>query len=43
MNDYEVCEHFKADDQLKGIPAIFISALNEQLDKVQAFAVGGVD
>ncbi len=43
MNGYEVCEQLKADDQLKGIPVIFISALNEQLDKVKAFAIGGVD
>src|SRR6202040_1642249 len=43
MNGYEVCEHLKADDKLKGIPVIFISALTEQLDKVKAFAVGGVD
>ena len=27
MNGYEVCEHLKADDRLKGIPVIFISAL----------------
>jgi phosphoserine phosphatase RsbU/P len=43
MNGYEVCEQLKADDQLKGIPVIFISALTEQLDKVKAFANGGVD
>ena len=43
MNGYEVCEHLKADDHLKGIPVIFISALAEQLDKVKAFAIGGVD
>jgi DNA-binding response OmpR family regulator len=43
MNGYEVCEHLKADDILKGIPVIFISALTEQLDKVKAFATGGVD
>ena len=43
MNGYEVCEHLKADDMLKGIPVIFISALTEQLDKVKAFATGGVD
>src|SRR5476651_1938142 len=43
MNGYEVCEHLKADDKLKGIPVIFISALTEPLDKVKAFAVGGVD
>src|SRR5687767_12952674 len=43
MNGYEVCERLKADDQLKGIPVIFISALTEPLDKVKAFAMGGVD
>ena len=43
MNGYEVCEHLKADDKLKGIPVIFISALTDQLDKVKAFAIGGVD
>ena len=43
MNGYEVCEHLKADDGLQGIPVIFISALTEQLDKVKAFATGGVD
>src|SRR4051794_5749548 len=43
MNGYEVCEQLKADDTLKGIPVIFISALNENLDKVKAFAIGGVD
>jgi serine phosphatase RsbU (regulator of sigma subunit) len=43
MNGYEVCELLKADDTLKGIPVIFISALTEQLDKVKAFAIGGVD
>jgi serine phosphatase RsbU (regulator of sigma subunit) len=43
MNGYEVCERLKADDKLKGIPVIFISALTEQLDKVKAFAIGGVD
>ena len=43
MNGYEVCEHLKADDKLKGIPVIFISALTEQMDKVKAFTIGGVD
>ena len=43
MNGYEVCVHLKCDGELKGIPVIFISALTEQLDKVKAFAIGGVD
>jgi len=43
MNGYEVCQRLKADDTLKGIPVIFISALTEQWDKVKAFTMGGVD
>jgi signal transduction histidine kinase len=43
MNGYEVCECLKADEHLSGIPVIFISALNETMDKVKAFKVGGVD
>jgi two-component system, sensor histidine kinase and response regulator len=43
MNGFEVCDHLKADARLHGIPVIFISALTEQMDKVKAFAVGGVD
>ncbi len=43
MNGYEVCERLKADEWLKGIPVIFISALAEPLDKVRAFNLGGVD
>src|SRR5687768_13999001 len=43
MTGYEVSERLKADEKLKGIPIIFISALTEPLDKVKAFAIGGVD
>jgi len=43
MNGYEVCEKLKADQALKDIPVIFLSALSETLDKVKAFGLGGVD
>ncbi len=43
MDGYEVCEQLKADSQTSDIPVIFISALDEVLDKVKAFQVGGVD
>lgn len=43
MNGYEVCEQLKSDELLRDIPVIFISALDDALDKVKAFEVGGVD
>lgn len=43
MNGYEVCRHLKADPQLKDIPVLFISAMNEMPDKMEAFTTGGVD
>jgi DNA-binding response OmpR family regulator len=43
MNGYEMCTRLKADPALAPIPVIFISALNEMLDKVKAFGCGGVD
>jgi len=43
MNGYEVCQHLKADENLKDIPVIFISALHDTTDKVQAFDAGAVD
>jgi signal transduction histidine kinase len=43
MNGYEVCQNLKADGKTSGIPVIFLSALDQVLDKVTAFAVGGVD
>jgi len=43
MNGFEVCKRLKADESLKEIPVIFISALTETMDKLKAFAAGGVD
>lgn len=43
ISGYEVCQKLKADEVTRDIPVIFISAINEVLDKVKAFAVGGVD
>jgi two-component system sensor histidine kinase/response regulator len=43
MDGYEVCRRFKADEQLREIPIIFLSAFTEPSDKLQAFEAGGVD
>jgi signal transduction histidine kinase len=43
MDGYQVCQQLKADAQTCEVPVIFISALDDVLDKVKAFDVGGVD
>lgn len=43
MDGYQVCQALKSDDKVCDIPVIFISAMDEVLDKIRAFGVGGVD
>ncbi len=43
MNGYLVCQHLKENQKTCRIPIIFISALDDVLDKEKAFDVGGVD
>ncbi|MCU0515406.1 MAG: hybrid sensor histidine kinase/response regulator [Oscillatoria sp. Prado101] len=43
MNGYEVCKLLKADEKTREVPVIFISALDDVLDKVKAFDSGGAD
>jgi len=43
MDGYEVCRRLKANPQSKEIPIIFISGIDETLNKVKAFRVGGID
>ncbi|NJL01713.1 MAG: diguanylate cyclase [Spirulinaceae cyanobacterium SM2_1_0] len=43
MDGYEVCTQLKARADTTNIPVIFLSALDEAIDKVKAFQVGGVD
>jgi two-component system sensor histidine kinase/response regulator len=40
---YEVCRRLKSREQNRGIPVIFISALDDAIEKVEGFKVGGVD
>ncbi|MCG8365062.1 MAG: PAS domain-containing protein [Pseudanabaenales cyanobacterium] len=43
LDGYEICERLKADEKTSGIPIIFLSAVNNPMDKVKGFSVGGVD
>lgn len=43
MSGYEVCQKLKANSQTATLPIIFLSALDDVLDKVKAFQIGGVD
>ncbi len=43
MDGYEVCRQLKTDQKICEVPVIFISALDDVLDKVKAFSVGGAD
>lgn len=43
MDGYEVCQTLKQNLATKDIPVIFVSALDEVLDKIKGFRVGGID
>ncbi len=43
IDGYEVCQRLKADERTVSIPIIFLSALEDEPDKVKGFQAGGVD
>ncbi|MDJ0647172.1 MAG: PleD family two-component system response regulator [Xenococcaceae cyanobacterium MO_188.B19] len=43
IDGYEVCKKLKANPQTKQVPIIFVSALDQTLDKVKAFRYGASD
>jgi DNA-binding NtrC family response regulator len=43
LDGFTVCERLKANAATRDVPVIFLTALTETLDKVRAFAAGGVD
>ena len=43
MDGYEVCRRFKADEKIRNVPVIFVTALGNERDKVEGFRVGAVD
>ncbi len=43
MDGYETCYQLKSNEVTRDIPVIFLTALDDSLDKVKAFSVGGVD
>ena len=43
VDGYDVCRQLKSFSQLAPIPIIFVSGLDEAIDKMRAFEAGGVD
>ncbi|MEH1766041.1 diguanylate cyclase domain-containing protein [Nostoc sp.] len=43
MDGYQVCKTLKADEDLRTIPVVFVSTLDDVFDKVTAFELGGID
>jgi DNA-binding response OmpR family regulator len=43
MDGFEVCKRLKANEEVSGVPVIFLSALSETQDKVKAFRSGAAD
>ncbi|HJU84186.1 MAG TPA: hybrid sensor histidine kinase/response regulator [Holophagaceae bacterium] len=43
MDGYEACRRIKADPDSEAIPVLFLSAMDDPLDKVRAFEAGGAD
>lgn len=43
MNGFETCQRLKANPNTQDIPVIFMTALDETVDKVKGLSIGGVD
>ncbi len=43
MDGFEVCQHLKSQEQTQDIPIIFMTALDETVNKVKGFELGAVD
>ncbi|MEG4394743.1 adenylate/guanylate cyclase domain-containing protein [Microcoleus sp. BROC3] len=43
IDGYELCQKLKSEPQFREIPIIFLSALEEGINKAKAFEVGGAD
>ena len=43
VDSYQICKTLKADEYTAEIPIIFLSPLNETIDKIKPFEMGGLD
>ena len=43
IDGYQVCHYLKSQAKTRHIPIIFLSGLDSELDRIEAFRVGGVD
>jgi diguanylate cyclase (GGDEF)-like protein len=43
MDGYQVCEKLKADSRTRGIPVIFVTAMDQEADEAKGLSVGAID
>src|SRR5687768_1824445 len=43
LDGFEVCQELREEEATRDVPVIFLTALDDTLDKVRAFSVGAVD
>ncbi|MBM4087935.1 MAG: response regulator [Planctomycetes bacterium] len=43
MSGFEVCRRLKEDERARNVPVIFVSAVEDVVDKVHGFSLGGAD
>jgi PAS domain S-box-containing protein len=43
LDGYQVCQALKADPRTENIPVIFLTVLDDSVDKVKGFDLGGID
>ncbi|MGB3300108.1 MAG: response regulator [Phormidesmis sp.] len=43
MDGYEVCQQLKADERTRDIPVMFLTVLDDSIDVIKGFELGGID
>lgn len=43
LDGFEICKHLRADERLRSVPVIFLTARGEEIDRVLGLEIGGDD